>query len=119
MPFVYIYDNISMVIIMNQDEKIILILGLIIIFLIILNIFKFINKNKEIFQKLRKTNKTIPAKVIEKRHYTTNNRNLFYIKFKYDEFEEEYLVSEIIYNNLFINQEGILTLKHNYFFDFK
>ena len=57
------------------------------------------------------------AIVINKRHYNENNRNLFYVSFSFNDKEEEFLVSECIYNTLSINQKGVLILKYDYFED--
>ena len=103
---------------MNQNEKIILILGIIILIIFILNIYNFIKKNKSLI-KIKKNKVEYNAIVIDKRHYNENNRNLFYVKFSFDNKEEEYLVSECIYNTLRVNQSGTLFLKFDYFEDFK
>ena len=103
---------------MSQNEKIILILGLIIIFILLLNVYSFFKKNSSVFSNF-KLKKEFEAKVIGKRHYTDEGRNLYYVMFSYDDKENEFLVSECIYNTLSINQEGILILKYDYFIDFK
>ena len=102
---------------MTQEEKMILILGLVIIVLIILSVIKFISKNKDFFSNL-KLNKTYDAIVINKRHYTENNHNLFYVTFSFLDKEEEFIVKEEVYNSLNINQKGLLTLKYDCFVDF-
>ena len=103
---------------MNQYEKIILILGIVIIFILILNVFNFFKKNSSLFT-FNKRKEEYEAIVINKRHYNENNRNLFYVSFSFNDKEEEFLVSECIYNTLNIDQKGILTLKYDYFEDFK
>lgn len=103
---------------MDKYEKIILILGLVIIFILILNGFNFFKKNSALFN-FRKNKQDYEAIIINKRHYNENNRNLFYVTFSYDNKEEEFLVNQYIYNILSINQKGILTLKNDYFEDFK
>lgn len=104
---------------MDQNEKVILILGIVIIVLIILNIAKFFKKNKGVFKEIERTKKNYEAVVVAKRNYTENDRNLFYVTFSYLDLEEEFLVNKFIYNEVSIGQKGILTLKHNYFNDFK
>lgn len=104
---------------MSETEKIILILGIVIVVLLVLNIFRFFNKNKSLFSKIKKSKINYTAIVIEKRHYVENNRDLYYVKFLYNEREEEFLVDKYLFNELYINQEGILTLKYDYFYDFK
>ena len=103
---------------MSQNEKIILILGIIIIFILLLNVFSFFKKNSSLISNI-KTKKEYDAKVISKRHYTENNRNLYYVTFAYDDKESEFIVSECIYNTLSIGIEGTLVLKYDYFIDFK
>ena len=103
---------------MSQNEKIILILGIVIIFILMLNVFTFFKKNSSLISNIR-LKKEYEAKVISKRHYNENNRNLFYVTFVYDDKESEFIVSECIYNALSIDQEGILVLKYDYFIDFK
>lgn len=103
---------------MSQNEKIILILGIVIIFILLLNVFTFFKKNSSLISNI-KLKKEYDAKVIGKRHYNENGRNLFYVTFSYDELENEFIVSECIYNTLSINQVGILVLKYDYFIDFK
>ena len=103
---------------MNENEKIILILGIIIIFILVLNIITFFKKNKSLFN-YKKSKKEYDAVIINKRHYTENNRNLYYVRFAFNDREEEYLVNEFIYNSLYINQKGIIILKYDYFEEFK
>jgi hypothetical protein len=103
---------------MEKNEKIILILGIVIILILFLNVFSFFKKNTSLVSNI-KLKKEYEAIVINKRHYVDNNRNLFYVTFAYDDMENEFLVSECIYNTLNMNQEGILVLKYDYFIDFK
>lgn len=103
---------------MSQNEKVILILGIVIIFILLLNVYSFFKKNSSFFSDI-KLKKEYEAKVIGKRHYVENNRNLYYVTFVFDDKESEFIVSECIYNTLYINQEGILVLKYDYFVDFK
>ena len=51
-------------------------------------------------------------------HYTENNRDLFYVKFSYDEKEEEFLVTKYLFNIVSINQIGKLIIQYECFYDF-
>ena len=102
---------------MTQEEKIILIFGFVIIIFIILGVIKFISKNKDLFINL-KTSKTYDAIITNKRHYTENNHNLYYVTFSFLDKEEEFIVKEELYNILNINQKGVLTLKYDCFVEF-
>ena len=89
------------------------------VFIFIINIVKIFNKNKDLFSFIKNSNKKYNAVVVDKRHYTVNNRNLFYVTFSFNEIKEEYLVSEELYNSLYINKEGTIYLKYDTFYDFK
>jgi len=104
---------------MSKEEKIILILSIIIIVLLVINVVKFFGKNKVFLKGLQNKKNDYEAIVIGKRHYTDNGRNLYYVSFAFLENEREFIVNKYIYNELSINQKGILTIKYDYFLDFK
>ncbi len=104
---------------MEQYEKIILFLGIIIFLFLFLRIYNFFKKNKDTIFKDHKNRREFNAEVISKRHYTENNHNLYYIKFKYLDKEEEFLVNKELYNRVEISQVGQLILKYGYLEDFK
>ena len=103
---------------MDENEKIILLLGIVIIFILIFNVFNFFKKNSSMIN-IKKSKQEFEAIVIDKRHFTENNRNLFYVKFRFLDKEEEFLVNQYLYDSINIDQKGILTLKYDYFEDFK
>ena len=101
------------------QEKIFLILGIIIVLLLVLNVYTFFKKNKDTFKEFKKNKSVYVATVIDKRHYTENNHNLFYVTFSYNELEKEFLVTKFLFNEVKIGQVGSLTIKNDYFYDFK
>ena len=104
---------------MNDLDKMILFFSFIIIALIFLAIVNFIKKNKDLISKIRKRKVMYDASVINKRHYTDNNHNLYYVEFAFNDESREFLVKDYIYNSLKINQKGILVLYLDSFFEFK
>lgn len=103
---------------MDKYDKIFIILGIIILVLLVLNIYRFFSKNKVFVFKRKNSKKIYDAIVIDKRHYTENNRDLFYVKFSYDEKEEEFLVTKYLFNIVSINQIGKLIIQYECFYDF-
>lgn len=101
---------------MDKYEKMFLILGIIIITLLILNIYRFFTKYK--FFEFNKSKKVYEAVVINKRIYNENNRELYYVKFSYDDKEEEFLVNKYLYNEINIHQKGKIVIKYECFDDF-
>ena len=101
------------------DKEIFLFLGIIVVILLFLNAFGFLKKNKNIFLEIKKRKYIYHAKVIDKRHYNDNERNLFYVKFLFNENEEEYLVPKYLYDEVQVGDEGELIIKDDYFEDFK
>ena len=101
---------------MKDYGKIFLILGIIIIVLLILNIYRFFSKNKII--EFKKNKKVYEAIVIDKREYNENSRELYYVTFSYDDMEKEFLVNKYLYNSLNIHQIGKLIIKYECFDDF-
>ena len=101
------------------DKEIFLFLGIIVVILLFLNLFGFLKKNKNIFQEIKKRKYIYHAKVIDKRYYNENERNLFYVKFLFNEKEEEYLVPKYLYDEVQVGDEGELIIKDDYFEDFK
>lgn len=94
---------------LSNDDLIIIVLGVIIVFLFVL----IINKNIKKIQRSNKVEKKVSyeCEIIAKREYVNqNNESYFYLSFLINEEERELLVPKNYYLSLAEGMKGTLTL---------